>query len=111
MGSGHEERMRVLARVFDSPLVSTVARREREQQGDCWDCAVEHRKSYVTLGNRRKMIIQCRHVSENGSPVMRSLPFRCPNFQAREKLRVIEGGSDRERPEGANEGANRGATK
>lgn len=96
MNASRDDHLRRLAGIFDSPQFTQVQEELRKENGDCWDCACEHREEFLLLGGVRKIIVTCGHLAEasNGRPipVMRSLPFRCPNWKKKRKLTVIEGG-------------------
>jgi len=69
----------------------------RTELGDCWDCGWGGKAEYVTLGGHKKVIITCGMLSVNsngnGVSVMRSLPFRCPNWKKRKRLTIVDGGT------------------
>lgn len=95
-----DEHIRKLAGLFDSPKLEPIQKEMRTEWGDCWDCRwVVDEPEYLMLGGVRKMIIRCERLvtSANGQvlSVMRSLPFRCPNFKKRKKLTTVEGGEAR----------------
>lgn len=113
-----DEHLRRLAGLAESERLGEVAAEQRKELGDCWDCAWEHEKSYVRLGERLMVILACRarlglRVEFDGGgkrlvppgdgsdgavknwethPVMVPLPLRCKFWVKRKKLVVIEGG-------------------
>jgi hypothetical protein len=95
MASGRrEQRLRILAEVFDSLELEEVQREQRERLGDCWDCRREHRCSYVWVGGVLHMVLDCAYRGRGSldGPVMVKLPYRCGSWLKRDRLRVVEGG-------------------
>lgn len=90
--TSRDEHIRKLAGVFDAPGLKAAEAEAREEWGDCWDCAYPGRVGYLTVGMVRMAIIRCARLDREELPIMKRLPFKCPRWKKKEKLRVLAGG-------------------